>query len=80
MANLTVKNIPEPLYLRLKEAAKQHHRSLNSELIACLEKNLLSSRIDVQAHIAAARALRAQVDAKQVSLREIEEFKSQGRK
>ena len=79
MPNLTLKNIPEPLYQRLREAAQQHHRSLNSELIACLEQTLLSSRIDVQTHIDAARALRGQVRANKVSRREIQEFKTQGR-
>ena len=37
MATLTVKNIPENVYLRLKELAKLHHRSLNGEIINCLE-------------------------------------------
>jgi len=31
---LTLKNIPDELYGRLKQAAEVHHRSLNSEVIA----------------------------------------------
>jgi plasmid stability protein len=39
MATITLKNIPEELYDRLKYFAKLHHRSLNSEIIYILEKS-----------------------------------------
>jgi antitoxin FitA len=42
---VTLKNIPDPVYLRLKESAAAHHRSLNSEVIACLERVLLPARV-----------------------------------
>ena len=38
MATITLKNIPERVYTRLKELAKLRHRSLNSEIISCLEQ------------------------------------------
>lgn len=38
MATITLKNIPDRLYQRLKYFAKVHHRSLNSEIIFNLEK------------------------------------------
>ncbi|VAX02847.1 hypothetical protein MNBD_GAMMA19-1382 [hydrothermal vent metagenome] len=31
MPAMTIKNIPDDLYSRLKEAAQTHHRSMNSE-------------------------------------------------
>ncbi|HNS57464.1 MAG TPA: Arc family DNA-binding protein, partial [Nitrosomonas europaea] len=34
---LTLKNIPDDVYERLKVAAEVHRRSLNSEIIVCLE-------------------------------------------
>jgi plasmid stability protein len=40
MATITLKNIPDALYQRLKMLAKQRHRSLNSEIIHNLEKSL----------------------------------------
>jgi hypothetical protein len=40
MATLTLKNIPDALYERLKYFAKLHRRSLNSEVICNLEKSL----------------------------------------
>lgn len=40
MATITLKNIPDRLYQRLKYFAKLHHRSLNSEIIFNLEKSV----------------------------------------
>jgi len=37
---LTLKNIPDELYERLKSAAELNRRSLNSEAIVCLESGL----------------------------------------
>jgi hypothetical protein len=37
MATLTLRNVPDDLVARLKERAKRHRRSLNSETIAALE-------------------------------------------
>ena len=34
---LTLKNIPDAVYAKLKSAAALHRRSLNSEAIVCLE-------------------------------------------
>jgi plasmid stability protein len=38
MASITVKNIPSDLYEQLKESAVANHRSLNGEIIACIER------------------------------------------
>lgn len=38
MPTLTIKGIPETLYNRLKRRAVLHRRSLNSEIIVCLEQ------------------------------------------
>jgi len=40
MASITLKNIPDRLYERLKYLAKLRHRSLNSEIIFNLEKSV----------------------------------------
>jgi plasmid stability protein len=36
MANYTLRNIPEETYKHLQERARQHRRSLNSELLVVL--------------------------------------------
>lgn len=40
MATLTIKSIPDTLYARLKAKAVENRRSLNSEVIVCLEKSV----------------------------------------
>ncbi len=79
MPNLTLKNIPDKLYDCLKEAASQHHRSINSELIACLEKAYMPTRWTTEQHLANAQTLRERVKVKKLSIKEIQEFKDQGR-
>ena len=58
MPALTIKNIPDELYDRLKEAARVHRRSLNSEILYCVERTLIPYKIDVGARLAIARKLR----------------------
>ena len=43
---LTLKNIPDEVYQRLRASAEAHRRSLNSEAIVCLETVLLPGRMD----------------------------------
>ena len=58
MATLTIKNIPDELYRQLKKTAEQHRRSLNREVIVCLERSLQNSRSDVGSLLARVRELR----------------------
>lgn len=46
MAALTIKGIPEEVYLKLKAAAARNRRSLNSEAIVRLEGSLSFERED----------------------------------
>lgn len=57
-ATITLKNIPNDLYRRLKEVAELHHRSLNMEVIACLEDTLLPTRMTADERIARIRRVR----------------------
>ena len=63
MPTLTLKNIPEDLYIRLKAAAEAHRRSLNSEILYCVEQTLIPRKINVPEHLAVARLLRAKTAA-----------------
>lgn len=76
---LTLKNIPDEVYERLKLAAVTHRRSLNSEAIICLEAVLVPSRIAPGERLARARELRAGLNAKKFRARDIDAMKRQGR-
>jgi antitoxin FitA len=46
MPALTVKNIPDLLYEQLKTAAELHRRSINSEVLICLEQALVATKMN----------------------------------
>jgi plasmid stability protein len=76
---LTLKNIPDDVYERLKMAARAHRRSLNSEAIVCIEAALLPSQTTVAERLERARQLRSGFGAVRFSAADIDEFKSEGR-
>ena len=79
MPALTLKNIPEDLYDRLKEAARAHRRSLNSEILYCVERMLVPYRIDVSEHLAIARKLREKTAAYSLTDELVDAAKNDGR-
>ena len=76
---LTLKNIPDEVYARLKAAAEMHRRSLNSEAIMCLETVLTPTKIAPAERLARARQLRAGLAPAKFPARDIDELKRQGR-
>ena len=58
MTTITVKNIPADLYERLKRTAKVNHRSINSEIIACIERSVSQRPLEIDAFLVQARQLR----------------------
>lgn len=79
MASLTIKNIPDELYEHLKQAANAHHRSINSELIHCLETTLLPTRISADELKDTARALRERATVPALDPDEINAARNEGR-
>ncbi len=76
---LTLKNIPDEVYDRLKTAAKAHRRSLNGEAIVCLETVLMPTKMSSSDRLARARQLRAGLGT-QFHARDIDALKEQGRR
>ena len=76
---LTLKSIPDALYGRLKEAADAPRRSLNSEVIVCLESILLPQKISVDERLARARQIRQTLAGVAFSAQNIVQFRREGR-
>ena len=76
---LTLKNIPDSVYERLKAAAELHRRSMNSEAIVCLEAVLLPTRVSPTGRLARARELRATLQPAKFLARDIDGLKREGR-
>jgi len=58
MPTLTIKNIPNDLYEALKRQAERHRRSINSEVIVCLERAVRSYAVEPEEFLVRARQLR----------------------
>lgn len=76
---LTLKNIPDEVYLRLKASAETHRRSLNSEAIVCLEAVLLPGRVTPSERLARARAFRSALPKGKFGVRDVHSFRREGR-
>lgn len=76
---LTLKNIPDEVYERLKASAQANRRSLNSEAIVCLESVLMPGRVSPEARLARIRALRDRLPKARLKSRDIDALKREGR-
>jgi len=73
MPILTIRNVPDDLYGRLKASAAERRRSLNSEVIECLHFALAARRPrEVEGFLARARATRDALAADGVTVSDAE--------
>lgn len=79
MATVTVKNIPDDLYELLRQSAQANRRSINSEIIVCIERQVSSHQRDVDDILRKARTLRALTHATPITQSQFEEAKVMGR-
>jgi plasmid stability protein len=79
MPALNVKNIPADLYEKLKFVANSHRRSLNSEVLHCLETVLMPQKISPMERIRLARAVRPKIIAGAIARDEIRQAIDEGR-
>ncbi len=79
MPALTIKNIPDDLYNEIKNVAKQHHRSINSEVIVCLKRSLLPERISLDEQLGTIRAVRPRVKPDTITVEDIDQAINEGR-
>jgi len=76
---LTLKNIPDAVYERLKAAAQVNRRSMNSEAIVRLEAALLPAKPTVGERLTRARELRGALPKGKFKARDIDAMKREGR-
>ncbi|MDF1591961.1 MAG: Arc family DNA-binding protein [Desulfobacterales bacterium] len=80
MATVTVKNIPDNLYERLKAVAGTNRRSINNEIIVCIEHVVASRRVDPAKVLENARHLRELTAGHPIRDTEFNRAKSEGRR
>jgi antitoxin FitA len=76
---LTLNDIPDDIYERLKQSAASHRRSLNSEILACLESVLMPERVSPTERLARARILRSATTRSRFRARVVDTMKREGR-
>jgi plasmid stability protein len=76
--NITIRDIPDDIYEKIKRQASQHHRSINSEVIVCLKKTMQSHRRNPDQIIARAKKLKQKATGS-LSMKQIQESIDQGR-
>ena len=79
MRTITIKGIPDPLYRRIKRRAAENRRSLNSEVIVCLEHSAPPRRIDPKAFLARVDALRKKLALPPLTDEMLRAAKNEGR-
>lgn len=79
MPTITVKNIPDDLYVCLKRSAQANRRSLNSEIIVCIERALRVRRVEPEAVLERARRLREKTAGYVIGDEEFTAAKMEGR-
>ena len=79
MATLIIKNVPEELYTRLKQSAERNRRSLDAEVLSCVERVINGQRIRPEEHIERARLLRQKTENHPITDEEFNAAKRAGR-
>ncbi len=77
MLTLTLKNIPEDLHAMLKESAEGNRRSLNSEILARLERELAAPTLDPEVHAKQLKAFTTRLP--RVEHARVSRYRRQGR-
>ena len=79
MPTLTIKGLPPDLYRRLKAQAEAHRRSLNGEIIVCLERSVAAGPIRPDAWLESVEAFRKRVAVQPLTRRDLQAAKIAGR-
>lgn len=76
--NITIRDIPDDVYKKIKEQADLHQRSINSEIIFYLKQMVSSHRPDPDEVITRAKKLKAKARGS-LTIQEIQNAIDQGR-
>ncbi|MCF7804034.1 MAG: Arc family DNA-binding protein [Candidatus Marinimicrobia bacterium] len=79
MKNITVKNIPDDLYEKIRDHAKSHRRSVNKEIIHCLSQAVEARPFDPEEHLESAQKFRQRTESHTLTPKEIADAKAHGR-
>ena len=79
MPTITIKNIPNDLYEKLKKTAHEHRRSINSEIIMCIERNVSSRRVQADDFLKRLETIQRQISLPPLTDQLLLKAKQEGR-
>ncbi|MGH7581951.1 MAG: FitA-like ribbon-helix-helix domain-containing protein [Gemmatimonadales bacterium] len=79
MPTLTIKGLPVAVYQSLKAQAESHRRSLNGEIIVCLERAVGAAAFDPAEWLVEVREFRDELHIKPLTDRELRAVRESGR-
>ncbi len=79
MPTMTIKNIPDELYEKLKKRAEENGRSMNNEVIFCLKYALQGGRVDPEAFLARVEAIQRRMSLPYLTDEILRAAKEEGR-
>lgn len=79
MPALTIQNIPDSLYEQLKAAAEMHRRSINSEVLVCLDKALMANITNTDDGLQRIERRRSGIKSNNISIADIDQAIENGR-
>ena len=79
MPTITVKNIPTELYELLKQSAAANRRSINSEILTCIERAVRGRKFNAEILLDRARRLRQKTKDHPITDNELRTAKQMGR-
>jgi antitoxin FitA len=79
MSTITLKNIPRATYNKINRQAGVNRRSINNEIIHCIEQSVLSNRIDVKKFLADIKKINEPLHYPLLTEEMIQKAKNEGR-
>lgn len=79
MVTITIKNIPEEIYERVKNQARINHRSINGEILSILEQAISIPPINVEETLKRAKKIRELTAHYVITNEELTKWKNEGR-
>ena len=79
MHSITIKNIPSELYEKLKSKARVNRRSINNEVIHCIDRSLRSHRIDPEEFIVRIESIHRKHTFPRITAKDLKEGIRKGR-
>ena len=80
MHSITIKNIPPELYEKLKTKARGNRRSINKEVIHCIDRSLHSHRINADEFIAQIESMHSKHTLPHITAKDLNDGIRKGRK